>query len=122
MKISGNSKYLVLVMALLFSSVAFASNKSSLRVTTQLSVNGKTLAPGDYSVIWDGNGPDVQVNFVKGKKVVATAPAHVIDLNNKPANDSAVVKKNEDGSSSLAQIRFGGKKQALDFDAVAPQS
>ncbi len=122
MKISDNSKSFLLVTALLFSSVAFASNKHSLTVNTQVTVNGKLLAPGLYSVIWDGAGPNVQVSFVKGKKIVATVPAHVVDLSTSAANDSAVIKKNEDGSSSLAQIRFGGKKQALDLEGATPQS
>jgi hypothetical protein len=43
-------------------------------------------------------------------------------LSTSAANDSAVIKKNEDGSSSLAQIRFGGKKQALDLEGAMPQS
>lgn len=126
-RISGKSagkskKTVVLVMALLFSSVAFASNKGSLLVSSQVTVNGKSLAPGEYSVTWDGTGPEVQVTFMKGKKVMATAPAHVIDLSTSAAGDSAVIKKNDDGSSSLAQIRFGGKKQALDLDGMTPQT
>jgi hypothetical protein len=122
MRISGKSKSMALVMALLFSSVAFASNRGSLLVSTQITVNGKPLAPGEYSVMWDGAGPDVQVNFVKGKKIVATAPAHVIDLSTPPAGDSAILQKNSDGTSSLAQIRFGGKKKALSLDGAMPES
>jgi hypothetical protein len=80
------------------------------------------LKAGEYSVTWEGSGPDVQVNFLKGKKIVATSPAHLVDLTSSPAADAALIKTNNDGSISLAQVRFGGKKKALAFDGVAPQS
>jgi hypothetical protein len=118
MKISNLPKGLALVVALLLSTGAFASNKGSLQVRTAVMVNGKQLAAGDYAVKWEGNGSEVQVTFMKGKNVVATAPAHLVDLNSSPNGDSAVIKKNDDGSSSLAQIRFGGKKKALALDGV----
>lgn len=109
-------------MALFLTAGAFASNKGSLQVNTPVTVNGKHLAPGVYAVMWDGSGPEVQVSFLKGKNVVATAAAHVIDLDNSPAADMAVVKKNEDGSNVLAEIRFGRKKKALALDGAMPQS
>ena len=43
-------------------------------------VNGKQLGAGDYTVKWDGNGPNVEVNILQGKNVVATVPAHMVDL------------------------------------------
>jgi hypothetical protein len=122
MRISSLPKGVSLAMALLLSAVAFASDKGYVQVSTTVVVNGKQLAAGGYAVQWEGTGPDVQVSFLKGKKVVATAPAHVIDLNSSAANDMAVVKKNEDGSSTLAEIRFGGKKKALSLDGATPQS
>lgn len=122
MRISRFAKSFALGIALVLSSVVFASSKGSLLVSTQVTVNGKALAPGQYSVVWDGTGPDVQVNFVKGKKVVATAQAHLVDLTSPPAGDSAIIQKNSDGTSSLAQIRFGGKKKALSLDGAMPES
>jgi hypothetical protein len=32
---------------------------------------GKQLKAGNYSVQWDGNGPNVQLNILRGKSVVA---------------------------------------------------
>jgi hypothetical protein len=122
MKIARLFSRIALTMALFLTVGAFASNKGSVRVNTTVTVNGKQLAPGDYMVQWEGSGADVQVNFLKGKTVVATSAAHLVDLNSSSANDSAVIKKNDDGSSSLAQIRFGGKKKALAFDAAVPSS
>jgi hypothetical protein len=122
MRISGLSKGFTMVLVLLLCAAAFASNKGSFQVSTAVLVNGKQLAPGEYSVRWEGSGPEVQVSFLKGKNVIVTAPAHLVDLNASPASDSAVLKKNEDGSSSLDQIRFGGKKKALALDGATPQT
>lgn len=116
MKITSVYKGLVLSLALLLAATAFGSNKGSLQIGTAVTVNGKQLAPGEYSVKWEGNGPDVQVSIMKGKNVVAQAPAHVVTLNSSTADDAAVLQKNSDGSSSLAQIRFGGKKYVLNLD------
>ena len=38
---------------------------------------------------WDGTGPNVQLNILKGNKVVATTPARLVDLSRSPNSDSA---------------------------------
>jgi len=113
MKFSNTSKGLVLGLALLLATSAFAANKGSLQVSDPVTVSGKQLAPGAYTVKWEGNGPNVELNILQGKKVVATMPARLIDLNRSADGDSAVVRKNDDGSRTLAEIRFAGKKYAL---------
>jgi hypothetical protein len=110
------SKSLILGLAVLLASSAFASNKAnkgSLQLSDPASIGGTQLKAGNYDVKWDGDGANVQVNVLKGSKVVATVPAHMIDLADKPANDSAVLKKNADGTESVAELHFSGKKQAL---------
>lgn len=107
------SKSLFLGLALLLGASAFAANKGSLQLQEPVTVNGTTLRPGDYKVEWDGNGPSVELNIVQGKKVVAKVPAHVVDLNQPSAHDAAVVKKGEDGSRSLSEVRLSGKKFAF---------
>ncbi len=113
MKSSKLSKGLLLGLALLLATSAFAANKGSLQVSDPVTVSGKQLAPGAYTVKWEGNGPNVELNILQGKKVVATMPARLIDLNRSADGDSAVVRKNDDGSRTLAEIRFAGKKYAL---------
>ena len=111
MKFQSISKGLLLGLALLLATSAFAAaNKGSMQLLDPVTVSGKQLPAGDYSVQWDGSGPNVEVNILKGKKVVATTPARLIDLNQKPDRDAAVVRNNDDGSRSLAEIHFGGKK------------
>ena len=106
-------KGLLIGLAVLLATSAFASNRGSLQLLDAVTVGGAQLAPGDYSLKWDGNGPSVQLSILKGSKVVATTPARLIDLDQKPNGDVAVVKTNGDGSKSLAEIHFYGKKSAL---------
>lgn len=113
MKVSRISKGLLLGLALLLATSAFAANKGSLSVVDPVTIAGKQLAAGQYKVSWDGSGSSVQLNIMQGKNVVATVPARVIELNNAPNSDSAVVSSNGDGSKTLSQIRFSGKKFAL---------
>jgi hypothetical protein len=114
MKFGNVSKGLLLGLALLLATSVFAaSNKGSMQLLDPVTVSGKQLPAGDYSVKWDGSGPNVELNILKGNKVVATTPARLIDLNQKANNDAAVVKSNDDGSRSLAEIHFGGKKYGL---------
>jgi hypothetical protein len=114
MKSQSFSKSLLMGLALLLATSAFAAaNKGSVQFLDPVTISGKQVPAGDYSVKWDGNGPNVELNILKGSKVVATTPARLVDLSDKSNNDAALVKKNDDGSKSLSEIRFGGKKYAL---------
>ena len=114
MKIANISKGLLLGLALLLAtSTLAATNKGSMQLQDPVTVSGKQLRAGDYSVKWDGSGPNVELSILKGNKVVATTPARLIDLNEKSNRDAAVVQNNGDGSKSLAEIHFSGKKYAL---------
>jgi hypothetical protein len=125
MKLSLNSKLVTLVLSVLLATSAFAASdahKGNLQVFDPVQVNGKQLSAGEYQVKWEGNGPDVQLNILKGKKLVATSHAKVVDLDQKANGDSAVVSNNNDGTRSLNQIRFGGKKFALSLNGETSQA
>ena len=107
------SKSLFLGLALLLATSAFAANKGTLSVQEPVTVNGTQLAPGDYKVQWDGNGPAVELSITQGKKVVAKVPAHMVNLETPAENDAAVVKNNGDGTKSLSEVRLSGKKFSL---------
>jgi len=113
MKRSMISNSLLLGLASLLATTAFAANKGSLQILEQVSVNGQTLPAGAYTVKWEGKGPNVDLNILQGNKVVATVPAHLIDLQQSDSWDSAVVNKNDDGSQSLLEIHFRDKKYAF---------
>jgi hypothetical protein len=117
MKFANISKGLLLGLSLLLATSVFASNihsyKGSLQLENSVTVSGKTLPAGDYSVKWEGTGSNVQLSILQGSKVVASTSARVVDLEQSSNSDSTVLKNNGDGSKSLAEIRFGGKKYAL---------
>lgn len=118
MKFATVSKSVVLGVALLLASSAFAaSTKASLQLSNPVTVNGTTLKAGDYKVQWDGDGPNVEVSFTQGKTVVAKAQAHVVELQTPAADNAAVTLPNDKGASSLAGLRFQGKKIALELSA-----
>jgi len=115
MKFATVTKSLVLGLALLLASSAFAATKAQLQLQSPATVNGTKLKPGEYKLQWDGTGPNVEVSIMKGKNVLAKVPAKLVDLPSPAQNDAAVVKNNDDGTSSLAGVRFEGKKFALDL-------
>ena len=96
-------------------SSAFAASKANLTLNNPTSINGTSLKAGEYKLQWDGNGPNVEVSIMQGKKVVAKVPAKVVDLNQSSANDAALLKQNSDGTTTLAGARFQGKKFALEL-------
>lgn len=113
---------LVLASALLLASSAFAANKGFLNISEPVNISGTQLAAGSYSVYWEGNGPNVELKIMRGKQVVASSPARLVDLSSAPNNDAAVFKSNGDGSRSLSEIRFYGKKQALAIGSESADS
>ena len=107
-------KSAVLSLAVFLASSAFAgnSNKGSLHLSEAAQINGQSVPAGDYQLRWEGNGPDVEVSFMSGKKLVTKSAAKVVALKGAPNNDAAVVDKT--GSTpSITEVRFAGKKFAL---------
>ena len=122
MKASKISKGLLLGLALLLATSVFAINKGSLQVSDPVTVNGKQIGAGEYTVKWEGNGPDVELNILHGRNVVATVPARMVDLDRAASRDSAVTVVNPDGHKSLNEIRFSGKKYALAIGAESAKA
>jgi hypothetical protein len=116
MKFATVSKSVVLGLALLLAASAFAGTKANLSISNPLTVNGTTLKPGDYKVQWEGNGPNVELNILQGKNVVAKVSAHVVELQTPAPQDATVTLKNDSGPNSLTGIRFQGKKIGLELD------
>ena len=113
---------LVLTLAVLLSTAAFAGSKpGSLYLGSAAHVNGKQLPAGDYQVKWEGSGPAVEVQFLRGKKVVATAPAKVEQMTSKTRQGAAVIET-AGGSRSLVEARFAGKNYKLVFPGGEAQA
>ncbi|MGA1985787.1 MAG: hypothetical protein ABSG72_05910 [Candidatus Sulfotelmatobacter sp.] len=115
MKFATASKSLVMGLALLLASSAFAATKADLVLQSPATINGAKLKPGEYKLQWDGSGPNVEVSILRGKTVLTKVPGKVVELKSASQNNAAVVKHNDDGTSTLAGARFEGKKFALEI-------
>jgi hypothetical protein len=118
MKLSMISKSLLPGLALLLATSAFAANnvnKGSFEVFDPVTVSGHQLVPGQYNLTWDGTGSSVELMILSHGKLVATVPARLIELSQSEHNNATESRKNGDGSQSLTQIDFAGKKYALAF-------
>jgi hypothetical protein len=117
----------VAVAAVLASSLtlnAFAKDKNETKVTftDTVQIGSTAIKPGDYKLQWDGTGPDVQVKVVKGKDVVATVPAKLVD-NKNSQGVNAVTTSNGATAKQVSQVDFAGGRQSLVFgEATATQN
>jgi hypothetical protein len=111
------AKTVVLGLAVLLASSAFASSKGTLRVHEALEVNGQQLAAGEYQLRWDGSGSNVEVSFMQGKKEVAKTSAKLVNLDKASDNDAAIVDHSS-GKAIVTEVRFAGKKYALVLGAT----
>jgi hypothetical protein len=101
-------------LAIMLASSAFAAEKGSLYLMSPVNVAGKQLDAGDYTVRWEGTGSTVDVRIMQGKKSLAVVPATVVPLDSAPSSNAAVVRTDDDGIRNLVQIRFSGRKFALE--------
>jgi hypothetical protein len=102
-------------LALLGSSAVVAkdSNKTSLNIFEKVTVEGKELNPGHYTVSWQGSGPDVQISILQGKQTVATASAHVTEQPTSNTTTAYGSTTEPDGTRALETIYVGGKHTTL---------
>ena len=121
MKRNTLAKTVVLGLAVLLATSAFASDKGSLQVREAIEVNGQRLAPGEYQVRWDGTGSNVEVSFMQGKKEVAKTSATVVSLDKAYEHDSAIIERTA-GKPTVSEVRFAGKKYALTIGATEKAS
>ena len=118
MNFSKISKSMLSALALLLATSAVAANKQnkgSIELDQPATIGGHQLAPGEYKLTWDGTGPNVDLMIKSYGKLVATVPAHLIELSRPEPSNGYEVHTNNDGSQILTSIEFGGKKYELSF-------
>jgi hypothetical protein len=116
------TKGLLLGASLLLASAAFAGERASVKLYEDVKLNGKTLAAGQYDLSWEGTGSNVQVSIRQGKETVATLPAQLEPAKSAPASSGYSTKKQGDGSKSLTNVFFAGKKYTINLDQQAAAS
>lgn len=119
MKLAKTFQAVLMGSAFLLATDAFAAHKGTLHVSSPEIVAGERLAAGDYSVRWDGTGPNIQFRIMQGAKVVVAAPARIAALDTVSPADSVVVQIEADGSRRLSQMCFSGQKLALQIEEIS---
>ena len=109
-------KALVLIAFVLTTAFALAANMQ-INLNNANQLNGTTINPGSYKFAYTTTGNTAQVNVMQGKKTVATATGEVVEIQNPPQHDSIISKMNPDGTRSMYEIQFAGKKQAIRFNS-----
>jgi hypothetical protein len=115
LSVMSRSLFLVLLTFALWTAISvpsWAKNNSndSLKTTVDISetatINNNTLAPGQYTVIAEGN----QARFEQDGKLVAEVPCTWKTLSSKPPY-SAVMTNHD----RITEVDFSGKTQAIEF-------
>lgn len=121
MKLSRNLFSLSLA-SLLLAAGAFAApaSKGTLKLFEPVTVQGKQLAPGKYTVEWNGEGPNVQLNIADGKNVTAV-PARIVPVSAKNRTSGYSSEKQQDGRSELTNVFFEGRAYQLQIGESAAQ-
>jgi hypothetical protein len=103
--------------SLLVSAGAFAGpvNKKTLHLYDKVTVDGKVLPPGDYTIEWSDAGSDVVVNVIQGKQTLASLPAKMVPVNKSNIKDAYSAAVSPDGIRSFTEISFSGKKYNLEI-------
>jgi hypothetical protein len=74
-----------LVTIMLSAAVSAApTSKDVIQLSEQMIIGSVALLPGEYTVEWNGAGPDVQVSFSRRDKTIAIVPATLQAEQNHP--------------------------------------
>ena len=113
-------RFSLIAIVLLFCSTALlAADKNSASVTFNepVEVSGAQIQPGDYKLVWEGSGPDVQVSFEQSRKTIATVPAKLVE---EPTQyDEAIETVKGPGDSTVVKA-IDWKSRSLVFSEEAP--
>ena len=112
----------VLASGLSLSAVAKDKNETRISLSDSVQVGTTGLKPGDYTLQWEGNGPQVQVKVLKGKNLVATVPAK-LEQGTSGRSADAITLRTVSNVKTLDEVDFAGGKRSLVFsDATGAQS
>ena len=104
----------VLSSGLSLSAIAKDKNETRISLSDSVQVGTTGLKPGDYTLQWEGNGPDVQVKVLSGKNLVATIPAKLAQSTSGHAD--AITTRMVSNVKTLDEVDFAGGKRSLVFE------
>lgn len=92
-----------LILLLFAAAVAAKRSKATFTLTEPAKIGGVKLAPGDYTVEWQGEGSNLQLNIGKQGQVVATTTGSVVSAKN-PYGTAVMLDSETDGTKVVRQI------------------
>jgi hypothetical protein len=98
------------------SALARDKNQHSVEISDSVQVGTTQLKPGNYKLEWQGTGPEVQVNFVRDGKTIATAPGTLKTNDPHVTQDDIVTDTTSANTQTLKEIDFGHNKESLVFE------
>jgi hypothetical protein len=98
------------------SALARDKNQHSVEISDSVQVGGTELKPGNYKLEWQGTGPEVQVNFVRDGKTIATAPGTLKTNDPHVTQDDIVTDTTSANTKALTEIDFSHNKESLVFE------
>lgn len=109
---------LVSMLALLSTVSAFARDKNqhSVEISDSVQVGNTQLTPGNYKIEWQGTGPEIQVNFIRDGKTVATVPGTLKTNDAQVVQDEIVTEGTSANTKTLKEIDFSHNKEAVVFE------
>jgi hypothetical protein len=117
MKYAISTALFSLLLLLLPASALAAGNVSrSVNIPTAVVVQGQHLRAGHYKVEWDGAGPQVNVNFMRNGKIVATVPAMLRMNDTQARQDDIETMQSASNQNVLQEIDFEHQKESLTFE------
>jgi hypothetical protein len=103
------------VLVLGMGSMAVAAGRRSLEVDLQdeTSLAGTKVPPGRYKISWTADEGETEVKVTRGRKVVATGTAKLVDRPQASTDDQVVSRKDATGAFVLREIHVRGERKVL---------
>jgi len=104
------------ILVLAYGIPGFAKNSRNIAIAHPVVVSGTTIPAGQYALRWQAQSPQASVEFVKDKKIVASAQCKFEDRGKKYSASTVIYSTSPDGSNTISEIRFAGSSEVLVFN------
>ena len=113
MKVSIVRVLAVMIVLTLSLGAAADGGKTIIKLYSNASLNGKTLAAGEYKVKWERHSAEADVTFSQEKKEITTVRGKFVERDQPSPYSAVITKRNGDGTETITELRFEGKKEVL---------
>ena len=114
-----SGKYFVLAFAvaalLVVMAQAAETNQGTITLSAVSQLGSQQIKPGEYTVVWEGSGPSVPVKIMRGKKVVATGTANLVQQKTPSGKDEVHLTVQDNGVRKVEEMDFAKRGVVLVF-------